>query len=148
VAGDAFVEGLSTVGSVGGLTAVGLWTIARWCLPFVTIRLWLAAFGIELPWFAPIVLLASLAFGTALPAATAFIGTYHYALTAGLSLLGVADSLAVSVAIVAHATATLPYMMIGFTVAAIEVARGRLVIGAPAAKNPDGRRDTGEDLRR
>jgi hypothetical protein len=130
---DAFVEGLAALASPRRVLAVGLITIVRWCVGFISIHLWLAAFGVSLPWFAPIVLLASLAFGTALPSAAAFIGTFHYALSTGLSVLGVGDSLAVSISIVAHATATVPWMLTGAVVLLTEIARGRFAPGSRRA---------------
>lgn len=126
---DALVVGLEGLSSIGNVIAVCMVTITRWGCTFIAIRLWLWAFDVTLEWYAPIVLFASLAFGTALPSASAFIGTYHYALSAGLSLLGVGPSLALSIAIVAHAVSTIPYMVIGSVVVGIELVSGRWTPG-------------------
>lgn len=122
---EAFVAGLHGLASPGRVAAVVAITIARWSVAFVSIRLWLMAFDVTLPWWAPVLLLASLAFGTALPSAAAFIGTFHAALAAGLSLLGVDDATAIAVAIVGHACTTIPWMVTGAIVLAVELARGR-----------------------
>jgi hypothetical protein len=122
----AFLDGLSGLSSTRRLLAIAGLTVLRWSVAFVTIRLWLSAFDVELAFYAPVLLLAALAFGTALPAATAFVGTFHAALAGGLLILGLDESRALSVAIAAHAFATLPWLAVGLFVVLRETATGRL----------------------
>ena len=88
-------------------------TVLYWGASAGSIAIILAAFGLDLPGFAPFVVVAVTALGTALPATPGFVGTYHYFSALGLSLMGVDRPVAISFAIVAHAMAFLPYTFLG-----------------------------------
>jgi uncharacterized membrane protein YbhN (UPF0104 family) len=81
-----------------------------------SLRIVMAAFGLELPFYAPAVVLAVTALGTALPSSPAFVGTYHYFSALGISVLGVEEATAASFALVAHAVAFVPFTLVGLAV--------------------------------
>ncbi len=81
-----------------------------------TVRVVMAAFGLDLPWYAPVLVVAVTALGTALPSSPAFVGTYHYFSALGVSFLGVDQATAASFAIVAHAAAFVPFTLVGMAV--------------------------------
>ncbi len=109
---ERFAEGLSGLCSLGSVLGVFFLSVAYWATMAVSVRILLWAFGIAAPWYAPLVVLVSAAFGAALPSSPAFIGTYHYFVASALAMVGVEDTLAVSVAITGHAMAIVPYTIV------------------------------------
>lgn len=91
-------------------------TLLYWLLGMASLRIVMAAFGLELPFYAPAVVLAVTALGTALPSSPAFVGTYHYFSALGISVLGVEEATAASFALVAHAVAFVPFTLVGLAV--------------------------------
>jgi uncharacterized membrane protein YbhN (UPF0104 family) len=71
------------------------------------------AFGLRLPFIAAFLVLGMQMLGVTIPAAPGFIGTYHAAVVAGLAVFEVATELALSMAIVMHATFFFPFLLIG-----------------------------------
>jgi uncharacterized protein (TIRG00374 family) len=71
------------------------------------------AFGLRLPLIAAFLVLGMQILGVAIPAAPGFIGTYHAAVVAGLAIFEVATDLALSMAIVMHATFFFPFLLVG-----------------------------------
>jgi uncharacterized membrane protein YbhN (UPF0104 family) len=96
-------------GALGG-------TLLYWLSAMGSVRVVMAAFHLQLPWYAPVVVVAVTALGTALPSSPAFVGTYHYFSALGVSLLGVDETTAASFAIVAHAVAFVPFTLVGLVV--------------------------------
>lgn len=108
-----FAEGLAGLSSpLVVVGAVGA-TVAYWCVSLLGVWCWLQAFGLQLGWEAPLVISAYLAFGTVLPSAPGFVGTYHLAATGALIMLGVAAPVAVSVAVAGHFFAFAPWTVGG-----------------------------------
>ncbi len=121
----AFLQGLRELSSARSFIRVAALTLLRWSITIATTYLWLAAFGIELPWSAPITILCFLAFGTMLPSSVAFVGTYHFAFVSALTLMGLDEQRSLAVALVAHALTFAPPTLIGATWIAIRTARGQ-----------------------
>jgi hypothetical protein len=121
---EAFIDGLSSLVSLGRVLRVSLLTALRWSLSLVNLQLCLMACGVDVFWFAPLLMLSFLAFGTMIPSSVAFVGTYHYAAVAALGLLGVDKAAALPVAVVCHAVGFLPPSIIGGIWIAVETARG------------------------
>ncbi len=84
-----------------GATGYAAWSIVFW------------AFNLELPWDTPSVITGFLAFGTAFPAAPAFVGTYHLFVTSALVACGVPGPTALAVATAAHGTTVLAQLLFG-----------------------------------
>jgi hypothetical protein len=112
-AADSFGLGLAGLRSgrvlAAALGASGLY----WACAFVSVRLWIAAFSLPVPWYAPAVVLVFLAFGTALPASPGFVGAYDYFFAAALGLFGVGPDRAAAAALVGHALAVVPFTLLG-----------------------------------
>jgi glycosyltransferase 2 family protein len=98
-----------------GPRAIGA-TVLYWLFSAGSVRIVMAAFGLSLPWYAPAVVLAMTALGTALPSSPAFVGTYDYFAALGVSMLGVDASTSTSFAVVAHTMAVVPYSVLGLVV--------------------------------
>lgn len=110
---ERFALGLAGLSSpLSVLAALGA-TLAYWAVSMLGMSMWFLAFGLEVPWYAPLLVTVYLAFGTLLPSAPGFVGTYHLAVTTALVTLGVEEPTAVSVAIVGHFIATVPWTIGG-----------------------------------
>lgn len=132
----SFIRGFEALSSLPSAIAVTLITALRWILGMAGMALVLRAFSIELPWYSPVILLAFTAFGTAIPSTVAFAGTYHYAVVAGLAVLGVGDELAVSYAVVLHAAVFLPMMAVGGSWVAVALGHGSYRLPALGTSDP------------
>jgi uncharacterized protein (TIRG00374 family) len=72
------------------------------------------AFHINLPFYAPFLLLVVIATGVALPSSPGFFGTLQLACVAGLALFGVPKSESLGFSIVYHASQYIPVTLLGF----------------------------------
>ena len=111
-----FVDGLSALRSSRAVAQAFLLTVAIRLVGLLTIQCWLWAFGLELPLFAPLIVMVFLSIGTIVPSSPGFIGMYHVAVAYSLELMGVVPSAAASVAIAGHFMATVPWTLIGLFV--------------------------------
>lgn len=121
----ALLEGLSALRSARAVVAVLGLTVLRWGLGILNITLWFTALHLSLPWYASVVVLAFITFGTALPSSIAAAGTYHYAVVAGLAVFGVVKEVAVPVAIFGHMLTYVPATIASATVVGLAITRGR-----------------------
>lgn len=94
------------------LTVLGVTFLTR-LVGMLTIQCWLWAFGLSLPVYAPLIVLLLISVGTMIPSSPGFVGTFHVACAYALELMGVEPSIAASVAIAGHFTATVPWTVIG-----------------------------------
>jgi uncharacterized protein (TIRG00374 family) len=111
---ESFVKGL---GVFRDLPRV-LWVFALSFVMFGVIVLGLAAgmwaLGIEVPWYAGLVMLVITAIGIMVPAAPGYIGTMNLACIAGLAIFGVGKDLAVPFSWFYWAGQWLPVTLLGF----------------------------------
>ena len=111
-----FVDGFSALRSSRSvLEAVALTFMAR-LVGMLTIQCWLWAFRVDLPPYAPLIIMVFLSLGTMMPSSPGFIGTFHVACAYALELMGVQPAMAASVAIAGHFMATVPWTIIGLFV--------------------------------
>jgi uncharacterized protein (TIRG00374 family) len=111
-----FVDGLSALRSSRAVAQALVLTVAIRLAGMLTIQCWLWAFGLELPLYAPLIVMVFLSIGTMVPSSPGFIGTFHVAVAYALELLRVDPSMAASVAIAGHFMATVPWTIIGLFV--------------------------------
>jgi len=107
-----FAGGLAALSSTREVLLVIVLSFAYWSTSLASVQLWLWAFDLHLPWYAPVVILGFTAFGTAMPSSPAFIGTYHYFAAAGVSFFGVDHATALSFAVVGHAVSIVPFSLL------------------------------------
>lgn len=105
---DSFSGGLVGLASARVTARALAASLLYWLSSLVGVHLWIRAFALELPWYSPAVLVVFLAFGTALPAAPGFIGTWDYFFVMGLAVFAVPPETATAVAIAGHAVAMIP----------------------------------------
>ena len=110
---ESFSMGLRVLGSPGHSLGVGLFSAILWVFYGFINYVILAFFGLQVPVAGLFLLIVFQAFGVMLPSSPGFVGTYHAATVAGLTLLGISKTLALSVSIVMHAMLVLPTVVIG-----------------------------------
>ncbi|HSR12050.1 MAG TPA: lysylphosphatidylglycerol synthase domain-containing protein, partial [Thermodesulfobacteriota bacterium] len=91
--------------------------VAMWLTVFVMSYLQMAAFGLFLPVYAPVMVIIFMAFGKAIPSSPGGIGTLHYLIIVVLTAFGVTKEVALGFAILMHGYALL-----------IEVATGLVLL--------------------
>lgn len=110
---DGALDGLSALRAPGRLGAVLFWSLVLWLTNAASFALAFVAFGLALPWGAPLVLQGLLAFGVALPSTPGFFGVFEGVTRAALTLYGVDASAAVSLAIGYHIAGFVPITVLG-----------------------------------
>ena len=86
---ERFIEGLGLFRDLGRLSIVFSLSFAMFLCFACALAVSLWSLGIELPWYAGLVMLVITAIGIMVPAAPGYIGTLNIACTAGLALFGV-----------------------------------------------------------
>ena len=110
----SFITGIRMSSHGGHIAAVIFTSFCIWTFCIVPIDMVLQGFGINLPITASMFILVLLVFAVMVPASPGFIGTYHYACFKGLSIFGVAESKAVSIALIVHGIGFFPVIIVGF----------------------------------
>lgn len=111
---QAFVVGLQSMKKGGHLFQILLTSSLLWLTMVFANFLVLRSFHLDLPVYAPFVLLVAQVLGVMIPSSPGFIGTYHAAVVASFALFEVPGELALSAAIVMHASFFFPFILIGF----------------------------------
>lgn len=88
----AFIEGLRSLPNLRALAAVVAWTLAYWIINGVGLWWMMLAFGWKVPVAAGFMLVSILVVGIMIPAGPGFLGTFHAALLAGLSIFGIGET--------------------------------------------------------
>lgn len=110
----SFIAGIRMSSNGGHIVALFFSSISIWILCILPIDIVLRGFGINLPISASMFILVLLVFAVMVPASPGFIGTYHYACFKGLSVFGIPESKAVSIALILHGITFFPVIIAGF----------------------------------
>ncbi len=110
---DSFASGLSVLRREKHVLLILLYSAVIWFLAALPVHLILISFHYTLPFSISLFILVVLAFAVAVPSSPGFIGTFHFACAAGLSLFNVPAEEALSVAIILHAINFFPITIIG-----------------------------------
>jgi hypothetical protein len=81
---------------------VVLSSLALWASAFLVVTSYVKAFGMEVPWYAPLFLVVVSNLGLAVPSSPGGVGVAHFLYVASLSVFGVSKSSGVALAIVMH----------------------------------------------
>jgi len=117
------VRGLSALSSPASVIKVLLFSMGSWLCGAGSILVWLYAFDLALPWYAPFVVLFSISLGSFLPSSPSAIGTYHYFAVTALVLMGVDQDRATSVAVLGHVMAFVPFTILSLPILLPDLAR-------------------------
>lgn len=111
---SSFIGGIRLSTRVSHLLAIVASSAFIWFFCVIPVDLILRAFSIHLPVSASMFIMVLLVFAVMVPASPGYIGTYHYACFKGLSVFGVPESKALSIALVLHAMGFFPVIAAGF----------------------------------
>ena len=117
---QSFAAGLTILQSLPNIFLSFLLSLFVWLPNVLLIHLMLKSIGLELPFFAAVVVLASLGLGVILPSAPGFVGTVQFVCVASLALFAVPKSQALSFSIIYHASVFIPVTIIGLAYLAAE----------------------------
>lgn len=108
-----FLEGLAFLPDVRSVGTAALLSGALWSLGMVVNYVSFRALGINLPWSAAAALQIMITAGVLLPAAPGFVGSFQFFVVMGLKLYGVGEAVALSYAILLHATVLAVHILLG-----------------------------------
>tara|TARA_R110002096_G_scaffold16898_13_gene58152 strand:+ start:14820 stop:15830 length:1011 start_codon:yes stop_codon:yes gene_type:complete len=120
-----FAEGLSALTSPVTVLAVTGLSLLFWTTAVLGIQIWIWAFGFDLPWYTPVVVLTFLTFGLAVPSTPGHIGSYHYFAAAAMMAVGLPKAESVSFAVVGHAMAVVPFTLLALPIFLREFSKRR-----------------------
>jgi len=125
---ERFATGLAGLTSWRQTLMAIVLSFGYWASGVASIWVWIEAFGLEVPWHAPIVVMVFTAFATVIPSSPGFVGTYHFFVKTAIGFFGVAAATAASFAIVGHAAAMIPFTLIGILILLRDWLRGDLTL--------------------
>ncbi|MBK7950858.1 MAG: flippase-like domain-containing protein [Deltaproteobacteria bacterium] len=128
-----FARGVSALASLRVFATLVALTAGYWISSALSVYIWLHACGIEVPWYAAIVVLVFVSLATVIPAAPGFVGTYHYFAVLALGLFDVESAAATSFSIVGHAVAFVPFTLLLSPLVARDILA---LLGAGLARPP------------
>jgi uncharacterized protein (TIRG00374 family) len=110
---STFAAGLQTLQKGHHLLPVLGLSLFLWIVVGLSNMLVLHAFDLHFPLYAIGLILVFQTFGAVIPSGPGFIGTYHAAVVAALAIFSVPHELALSVALVMHASFFFPFILVG-----------------------------------
>jgi hypothetical protein len=110
---STFAVGLQTLKQGHHLLPIVGLSFFLWLVVGLTNMLVLQAFDLYFPLYAIGLILVLQSFGAIIPSGPGFIGTYHAAVMVALAVFGVTQELALSVALVMHASFFFPFIVVG-----------------------------------
>ncbi len=110
----SFCEGLKIFKTKKQVFWICCFSCFIWVGASLILMVFLYAFHINLPFYAPFLLLVIIATGVAIPSSPGFIGTLQFFCVTGLALFGVSKSESLGFSIVYHASQYIPVTLLGF----------------------------------
>jgi hypothetical protein len=107
------VDGLNALRDPRRAIPIVAWTLVIWLVNASAFWIGFAAFGIEVPFAAALILQGLLVFAIALPQAPGFVGVFEAAIVGTLSLFGVENDVALAYAISYHVLTFVPITLLG-----------------------------------
>lgn len=86
---DSFIIGLRSLPNARALASVIAWTVIYWAINGLGLYWMMRAFGWQVPIAAGFMLVSIVVVGIMIPAGPGFLGTFHAAILAGLSIFGI-----------------------------------------------------------
>ena len=110
----SFCEGLKIFKTKKQVFWICCFSCFIWVGSSLILMVFLYAFHINVPFYAPFLLLVIIATGVAIPSSPGFIGTLQFFCVTGLALFGVPKSESLAYSIVYHASQYIPVTLLGF----------------------------------
>jgi uncharacterized protein (TIRG00374 family) len=117
---NSFSQGLESLKGGWHIAWIMVLSFMVWGVIFTSFYVAYPAFGLQLSFFSAVLLTVLIAAAVAMPSSPGFIGTYHFACAIGLTLLGVEANKAKGFAILVHAAAIIPVIILGLVFSARE----------------------------
>lgn len=108
-----FLGGLAFLPDLRSVGGAALLSVAIWVLGTAVNYVSFMALGLDLPWSAAAALQIVITLGVLLPAAPGFVGSFQFFVVMGLKLYGVGEAVALSYAILIHATVLAVHAILG-----------------------------------
>jgi glycosyltransferase 2 family protein len=124
-----FSGGLGVLRHGPGLFWVTVYSTLMYAVTAIGLQGCMLAFGMDVPWYAGIVLLVITAFGMMIAPTPGYLGAIQYACVLGLSLFGIDRAVGFSFSLYYHLTQFLPITVVGL----IYLGRAGLSLGQVAA---------------
>ena len=124
-----FSAGLGVFRHGSGLLWVVVYSTLMYAVTALGLQGCMAAFGMDVPWYAGIVLLVVTAFGMMIAPTPGYLGAIQYACVLGLALFGIDRAVGFSFSLYYHLTQFLPITLVGL----IYLGRAGLSLGQVAA---------------
>lgn len=109
----SFMEGLTVLKRPRDIAAAWLLSFLVWLPNIIVMHMVIGSFGFETSSLATLTVFIIVTFGIMIPSAPGFVGTVQYCFVIGLGLFGVAESEALSVSIIYHASTFIPMTAAG-----------------------------------
>lgn len=110
---EGVVHGLSVVKSPTRMLAVMAWSVGLWLVNVTSFYIAFQAFDIPVNFAGAMLMQGILAFAISVPTTPGFVGVFEAAIKATLLLYGLQDQVAVTYALVYHATTFVPITLLG-----------------------------------
>lgn len=110
---DSFTLGLDVLGDRRALGTVAALSLAIWAINVAGLYAMFVAFSLNLPPYAPFLVLAIVAVALVLPSAPGYVGTFQVGTVAGLALFSVPEATALSLSLLYHAINYVPITALG-----------------------------------
>jgi hypothetical protein len=108
-----FVSGLGVFREWRSLAAVILWSVTIWAVVGFSNYFIFLAFDLDVPWFAPYVVLVLVSLGVMLPSSPGYVGPFQFFTIQALKLFGIPASVGLSFSLVLHLGNYLPVTLVG-----------------------------------
>lgn len=105
---------------LGTLTGFSFLSLLQWTLGVLTIHVYLRAFGIDIPWYAPIFVVVIANYGMMVPSLPGAIGVAHFLYVYSLALFGVGQEPALGFAVLLHGLSFLLVVTVGVISLSVE----------------------------
>lgn len=110
---DSFLSGLAIVNHKKDILMVFLLSVFAWSLEATTYYVVGLSFGINLPFYVPVLTVVIVNLGIMIPSAPGYVGTFEFFCISVLAIFYIEKSVALSFAIVLHAVLFIPITIVG-----------------------------------
>jgi uncharacterized membrane protein YbhN (UPF0104 family) len=110
---ERLLAGISALRDVRLAVPAVAWTLAMWTVNAAAFHIGFAAFGIEAPFAAALILQGVLVFGIAAPQGPGFVGVFEVAIQGTLLVFGISATVGLAYAIAYHVTTFIPITILG-----------------------------------
>ncbi|MFH1017291.1 MAG: lysylphosphatidylglycerol synthase transmembrane domain-containing protein [Pseudomonadota bacterium] len=110
---ENFVVGLECLPNFGVFLRLFLESAGVWGAVIIAYEILLTAFGLDLPWTAPFLVLGIACVGISIPAAPGSVGTYQLFVQGALAIYGISKPVGLAYSVVAHAANLLYIGVVG-----------------------------------